>query len=442
MGLIDLRRSGTGLALVAMLFASAALAQSESSSSEPLPEAAASQAALADVEASLSLSKERVEALKREIADMQGDREQQNAALIAAGERVKRAEADVTAVEEKLDALIIQELETRGRLDGADGSVSNILAALERISRNPPPALIVDPSDALGSARSAILISSILPQLQARADAVMADLRHLNEIKAEAQAEEIRLRANFNVLEEEQLRIATLIAARQQNVSTATANLEAEEAAGEALTQRAAGLKQLVDNLAKRAAAVATAADATARANAGGTTPSLDTETVRLALANTTRTEPAVPFASAKGFLAFPTGGVAVINYGDSDGFGGISKGLSIVTRAGAPVLAPADGWVIYEADYLNYGKILVLDTGQNYTVLLAGLQNISVSKGQFVLLGQQIGTMGSRTISRTIATGAGIQSPTLYIEMRKDSTPIDPTGWWAPSNPNTTQSG
>ena len=105
-------------------------------------------------------------------------------------------------------------------------------------------------------------------------------------------------------------------------------------------------------------------------------------------------------------------------------------------------MLAPAHGWVIYEADYLNYGKILVLDTGQNYTVLLAGLQNISVSKGQFVLLGQQIGTMGSRTISRTIATGAGIQSPTLYIEMRKDSTPIDPTGWWAPSNTNTTQSG
>src|SRR5690606_37840447 len=105
-----------------------------------------------------------------------------NAALIAATERVKRAEADVAAVEIKIGDLIVQELDTRGRLDGADASISNVLAALERISRNPPPALIVDPSDALGSARSAILISAILPQLQAKADQVMADLNALNEI--------------------------------------------------------------------------------------------------------------------------------------------------------------------------------------------------------------------------------------------------------------------
>ena len=156
---------------------------------------------------------------------MKGDRDKQNAALIAASERVKLAEADVAAVEQKIGDLIVEELDTRGRLDGADASISNVLAALERISQNPPPAIIVDPSDALGSARSALLISAIVPQLKAKADEVTAALKRLGDMKTAAQAQEASLRANFDVLEEEQLRIATLIAAQKQNQQTASTAL-------------------------------------------------------------------------------------------------------------------------------------------------------------------------------------------------------------------------
>ena len=399
-----------------------------------------SQAALAELEASLSLSAERSAALKAEIEAMKGDRDKQNAALIAAGERLKLAETDVAAVEEKIGELIVRELDTRGRLDGADKSISNVLAALERISRNPPPALIVDPSDALGSARSAILISAILPQLQAKADAVMADLNALNEIKRVAQAEEERLRANFDVLEEEQLRIATLIAARRNSEETATAQLAAEEQEATEMAERAAALKQQLAELGMQASAVAAAAAATQLAN-DGKAPALDRETVLMALANPERTAPAVPFPSARGFLNLPVAGVNVTNYGDGDGFGGISKGLAIVTRAQAPVMAPADGTVLFAGDYLNYGQIVILDVGQDHTILLAGLATVETGIGQFVRMGDRLGTMGSRTIGRTIASSAGASRPTLYIEMRNKNLPIDPTGWWAtPTNP--TQSG
>jgi septal ring factor EnvC (AmiA/AmiB activator) len=396
---------------------------------------------LAELEASLSLTKEKADKLKADIDAMKGDREKQGAALIAATERLKTAEADIASVQGKIGDLIVQELDTRGRLDGADASISNVLAALERISRNPPPALIVDPSDALGSARSALLISAILPQLKAKADQVMADLNHLNEIKAAAQGEEANLKANFDVLEEEQLRIATLIAARKQNEVAAGTALAAEEQAAADMADKAASLKQVIADLGRQAQAVATAADATAQANAGASTPKLDGDTVRLALANTERQQPAVPFAAAHGFLDFPVSGVNVVNYGDSDGFGGVAKGLSVVTRAEAPVLAPADGWVLYAGDYLNYGQIVILDAGQDYTILLAGLASVDVQPGQFVLMGKKLGTMGSRTIGRTVATSAGAQRPTLYIEMRNNNEPMDPAGWWAsPENP--TQSG
>lgn len=393
--------------------------------------------ALQQIEDSISLSKERIEALKRDIEAMKGDRARQSAELIAAAQRVKTAEAEVARMEGRLGDLIVQEMEVRGRLDGAGESISGVLAALERISRNPPPALIVDPSDALGSARSAILISAIVPQLRAKADELTADLRQLAEVKAAALEEEARLRANFEILEEEQLRIATLIVARKQNEGRITAEIEAEQAEAEALAAKASSLKQLIDDLTRRATAVAVAADATATANAGGSAPVLAPETIRLALANTERVQPAVPFAQARGYLTLPSSGVAVVEYGAGDGFGGISKGISIVTRAEAQVVAPADGWVLYKGAYLNYGQIVILSTGQEYTVLLAGLETVTVDIGQFVLMGEPLGTMGSRTIGRTVATSAGVSRPTLYIEMRKDNEPVDPTGWWAsPTNP------
>ncbi len=447
------RWAAVGVAAAAIAAPMTLLAQSGSSEppaaalSEDAPQwirqsAVDSQQQLEQIETTLSLSNERVAALKAEIEAMKGDRDKQNAALIAATERVKLAEADVAAVEEKIGTLIVEELDTRGRLDGADKSISNVLAALERISRNPPPALIVDPSDALGSARSAILISAILPQIQAKADAVMADLNALNDIKLAAEAEEENLRANFDVLEEEQLRIATLIAARKNSEQTATAALETAEQEAALMAEKAAELKQRIADLGRRADAVATAAAATEQANAGGNAPSLDRETVLLALANPERTEPAVPFAAARGFLNFPVSGVNVINYGDGDGFGGISRGLSVVTRAQAPVIAPADGWVLYAGEYLNYGQIVILDVGQDHTILLAGLAAVEASVGQFVRMGERLGAMGSRTIGQTVATSAGASNPTLYIEMRNNNSPIDPTGWWASPTTNTTQSG
>lgn len=401
---------------------------------------AQSRAALQRLENSLSISKERADQLKQEIADMEGDRTRQTAALLAAAQRVKLAEIEVADVEDRLNDLIVQEFAVRGRLDGADSQIANVLAALQRISLNPPPALIVDPADALGSARSAILIAAIAPQLRAKAKSVTADLQHLTDIKTAALAEEATLKANHAVLEEEQLRIATLILARRQGVTLMSANLRAEEAAAVELAAKATSLKDLIDSLGQRMTAVTDAVNAAPAARPAGEAMPMTADAIRLALANTARTEPAMPFDQARGYLALPGNGVTVLDYGASDGFGGIAHGTSIVTRAEAQVVAPADGWVLYKGPYLNYGQIVILNTGARYTVLLAGLDSVTVTIGQFVVLGEPLGTMGSRTIGRTVTTSAGNSQPTLYIELRKDNEPIDPTGWWAP--PNTTQSG
>jgi septal ring factor EnvC (AmiA/AmiB activator) len=425
-----------GLGMSSMLFAQQAPQPPAALTPAPSTD---SKSALEAIEASITVSREKAEALKREIADMQGDRAKQNAALIAAGQRVKLAEIEVADVEERLGNLIAAELDVRGRLDGADTNMANVLAALERIGRNPPPALFVKPTDALGSARSAILMAAIFPQLRQKAEAVAADLKKLTEIKAAAIEEEAQLKANFSILEEEQLRIATLIVARKQGVEIVSAQLEAEERQANELAARASSLKDLVAALSTRANAVVEAKSKASLQNAVPMAPSLDPEGIRLALANTSRTAPAIPFAAAKGYLALPSGGTNIIDFGAGDGFGGISEGISLATRPEAHVVAPADGWVMYKGPYLNYGQIIILNTGDDYTILLAGLDKVSVNIGQFVMMGEPVGIMGSHTIGRTVTTSAGNSRPTLYIEMRKHNEPIDPSGWWAPETTQTT---
>jgi septal ring factor EnvC (AmiA/AmiB activator) len=403
---------------------------------------AENRAALSEIEASIALSRERADALRHEIDEMSGDRAQQIAALIAAAQRVKLAEIETGDMEQRLASLLSDETDVKERLNGANAQIANLLAAIERIGRNPPPALIVDPADALGSARSAILLSAILPQLRDKAEAVTADLQLLGNIKSQAVAEEAELRANLQTLQEERLRIATLIEARRQGVARVSAELEAEEQAAELLAGQATSLQGLIDSLSARITSVTAAAAAADLAGAGQPTGQPVTEdSVRMALADTDRSEPAIPFGTARGRLSLPATGVRVVEFGASDGFGGISSGLSLVTRAGAQVVAPADGWVMYKGPFLNYGQIVILNPGQDYTILLAGMDSVSVDIGQFVLMGEPVGTMGSRTIGPAVSTSAGNSSPTLYIEMRQNNTPLDPTGWWS-TEASVTQSG
>jgi septal ring factor EnvC (AmiA/AmiB activator) len=75
----------------------------------------------------------------------------------------------------------------------------------------------------------------------------------------------------------------------------------------------------------------------------------------------------------------------------------------------------------------------LILNAGGGYHVLIAGMGHISVNIGQFVLTGEPVATMGSTSqVASLLATNAS--QPVLYVEFRKDGTPIDPGPWWAAS--------
>jgi septal ring factor EnvC (AmiA/AmiB activator) len=86
---------------------------------------------------------------------------------------------------------------------------------------------------------------------------------------------------------------------------------------------------------------------------------------------------------------------------------------------------------VVYAGPFRSYGQLLILNAGGGYHVLLAGMERISVDLGQFVLTGEPVAIMGGGSqVSAAVATGT--KQPVLYVEFRKDGTPIDPSPWWA----------
>ena len=143
--------------------------------------------------------------------------------------------------------------------------------------------------------------------------------------------------------------------------------------------------------------------------------------------------KPAIKFSRARGKLYYPAQGSRVRNYGDKDDLGDKAEGLSIETRQNAQITSPSDGWVAYAGEFRGYGQLLIINAGEGYHVLLAGMEKIAVDVGQFVRAGEPVGTMGLQAIrSAVIGTTAETSKPILYVEFRKNGNAINPRPWWA----------
>jgi lipoprotein NlpD len=96
----------------------------------------------------------------------------------------------------------------------------------------------------------------------------------------------------------------------------------------------------------------------------------------------------------------------------------GKSKGLAITGKAGDPVLAAADGRVVYAGSGLRgYGNLVILKHNNTYLTAYAHNQSLLVKEDQSVRRGQKIAEMGSTDADRV----------QLHFEIRKQGKPVDP---------------
>lgn len=369
--------------------------------------------------------------LKAEVAAISEDRRKFAQALIDTAARLRAVEARIAATEARLAELAHAEDRLRASLAGRQSVMVEVLAALQRLGRRPPPAVMVRPEHALESVRTAMMLGAVLPDMRHEVETLAADLADLGRVRADGVMERENLGRDLAALADDKNRMTALVAERQKRQSEVEQALDGERQRASQLARQAGNLKDLI---AKLEQGLDSATRAARRAEQGDVDDKAAARGSLAALQDPGRLAPAVAFGAAKGLLPMPVNGVKLRDYGSGDAAGAGERGVSIATRAGAQVTAPCDGWVVYAAPYRSYGQLLILNAGGGYHVLLAGMERISVDLGQFVLTGEPVAAMGNgpQVASAALTGVSGTSQPVLYIEFRKDGAPVDPTPWWA----------
>ncbi len=417
---------GAGMVLLGLHAAS--LAQVAGVAVAPEAQKGARQEELDKVRAEQKRADEAAAKLKAELDSIGEDRRKLNALLIDSAAKTRTAEERIAAAEARLKSLEGNEGTIRRSLASRKAVIAEVLAALQRLGHRPPPALMVSPEDALQSVRTAILLGAVLPDMKIEVDTLIADLSELVQVRTQIATERDTLGRDLAALSQETTRMTVLVQERQRRQTETEKALDAERGRAIQLARQADNLKDLI---AKIELGIAASARAAAAAQADTAKPAVDPKNSLLAFNDPGRLSPAIAFASAKGRISLPLNGIKIREFGAPDRLGGTEKGISVASRAGAQVTAPADGWVVYAGPFRSYGQLLILNAGGGYHILLAGMERISVDLGQFVLTGEPVAVMGGGPQSAA-AVATGTSQPVLYIEFRKDGAPVDPSPWWA----------
>lgn len=274
-------------------------------------------------------------------------------------------------------------------------AVSKLLAVLERLQHDTPPAMVLRPDDALGAARGAMLIGASLPQVYGQAAALARRIEALRgtrdallERRTDAQRTGTQLLAARAELDQ-------LLVAKQVEATAAAAAYGALKAKLDAAAAHAADLQALLTKVAalrarpaQQSVVLVTAQNSGSRAGAG------------------------------HGTLLSPVVGSIRAATGRRD----TSPGVTFVTSPGAQVVAPADCEVLFAGPYHKSGQVLILEVTAGYDLVLAGLERIMVRPGDLVLAGEPVGAMPQMG-----------QDGELYFELRQNGRSASPTSLLGP---------
>lgn len=385
--------------MAAALFAQAPLSVGGQESSTDAKER------LEQIEAEIAASERQKDILTQQSRRARAAADQVSSALIAGARDIQIAEGNVSRLEIRIDTLESDMSDKRASLLANNNNIVELVAAVERLSKRPAVLTLLKPGDALTTARSTSLMASLIPTIDAKATKLRTDLTLLAQIQTELSDERFKLKNGLEELTKNQQSLASLFESRRAEAGQATARARALLEELRTFSEEASSLRELIAKLEQQAAKQRSLA-------ARRDTP----RTVERPFSSLGRA-----LSELKGQLPYPAIGAVTQRFGARDGISN-AKGIRIRTRDSAQVISPYDGSVVFAGPFRNYGLLLIIDHGDGYHSLLAGFETLQSTVGQWVLMGEPIGTMPARESQ----TGAG----ELYLELRRGGTAINPLPW------------
>lgn len=343
----------------------------------------------------------RAEIMARDIANLQQE-------MVTAASAVQRHEEQVLALQTRLKALErLRERKTAELRDGRE-KFGRVLAAMQRLAQFPPEALIASPTEPADTVRTAILLRAAVGEIDKQASTLRDELEFLIKARTEIAEREKALNETTELLDRERRRLGALMSRKKVLKRRADSEAQAAERRVRELASKAKTLRELLTGI-EQERKRAEQARAEEQKQAAVAPPPPVKRTLR-------------PISKARGSLNLPVVGKIAGRYGEKTEGGLSRKGLTIATGDAAQVTATYDGTVVYSGKFRGYGLLLIIEHGEGYHTLLAGMTRIDVEQGQQVLAGEPVGVMEQ--------SGSG--QPILYVELRRDGQPINPLPWLA----------
>ncbi|XBQ17415.1 MAG: peptidoglycan DD-metalloendopeptidase family protein [Oceanicaulis sp.] len=391
---------------------------------EPPPDPEAAEALREEAETLREAARARelaAEAASAEIARLQRR-------LVEAADRVRAREAEAEAAAAETARLEAEEDALVARLAAEREGLARVLAALQRIEQADPPALAVTPEDAVEAARAAALLARIAPELDARAAAVRDRLEELRRLRERLGDQAERLAQAREALATTRQEVTALV--EERRAAEIALRAEADE-----LSRRAAEIAAQAEDLDSLIAEIRRYAEATPRLaprpepaavpDDGVPVPRVRPEPVAAGTlvdaAPLTGPAETLRFADMRGRLGPPVRGRLTIAADERGPDGAVRDGVWFETASRANVSAPFDGVVVYAGPFQSFEGVLMINTPDGYTLILAGLGLVYASEGQSLLAGEPVGVMPDRENP----------PPMLYLEIRRSSNAADDPELW-----------
>ena len=350
--------------------------------------------------------------------------------MIASAKQIQSSEEKISRMESELETLRADLKKAEENFVVEDNNLIKTLSALQNLALKPTEALFVQPLTPVEIIRSAMLLREAVPYLQENAARIREDLEKIENQKNLVEKQVARIIRQKKILENEHEQMKALVQRKSKIRNAVEIKSVKAKKKVERLASQANDLRDLLNKLEKqrqeklrrqeeerRRLAELKAAEARRAAE----------ETKKLEekqRADLIKFKPEVinevgeNFVKAKGHLLRPARGPVVTAYGEQMSKGVTSKGIIIKTRSQAQVISPYDGTVIFAGPFRGYGNLIIIEHGQGYLSLLAGLEEVDCELGQMLLAGEPVGQMPESGDTR------------LYVELRKDNHPINPLTW------------
>lgn len=322
--------------------------------------------------------------------------------VAALTQTVRAYESGLVALREGLRRAAIRQQAIQLELDARHEEVAQLLAVLVTMEQSPETLLLLHPSGPVGTARSAMVLGEITPALQTRAEALRSQL------------EEIALLRNL------QENAAQTLSEGLQGVQSARTELSQAISDRRDLPRRFVSDPDKLLQLLESSDTLEAFASGLTGLKADGSLPAVS-----------------AGFDQPNGTLPLPVQGVVLRKFGETDAAGVKRPGLVLATAPQALVTTPDAATIRYLGPLLDYGNVAILEPAGDTLLILAGMAQVFGEAGQVLAPGAPVGLMGGTdpkvtAIAANAAKGGGsARTETLYIELRKANTPVDPAPWF-----------